>query len=73
MESSQFISPLQPECPLNLIEAARKFAKKPKIAIIKADHKLPMIAAKAAVSENIMVPIFIGREEIIKSIAEDLN
>ena len=73
MESSRFISPLQPECPLNLIEAARKFAKKPKIAIIKADHKLPMIAAKAAVSENIMVPIFIGREEIIKSIAENLK
>lgn len=73
MESSRFISPLKPECPLSLIEAARNLARKPKIAIVKADHKLPMIAAKEAVSENIMVPIFIGQEDIIKSIADQLN
>jgi len=73
IENSPFISSLIPNFPIELLEDNRDTKKKkPKVAIVGADHTLPMVSAREAVAKNIMIPILIGRRKIIRSIAKEL-
>lgn len=73
MKKSPFLSQASPVCPKGLLNNAKKKIVKPTIAIARAGHKLPMTAAKEAVLEGIMTPIFVGEETLIKLCASDLN
>ena len=73
-DESPFISPLIPNFPTELLEHDRNTKKKkPKIAIVGADHILPMVSAKEALLKNIMTPVLIGQIRKIRSIAEELQ
>ena len=70
IKETPFLSQISPICPKDLLNNAKK---KFIIAIAGAAHKLPMLAAKEAVLEQIMTPIFVGEKALIKSCASDLN
>tara|TARA_Y100000739_G_scaffold189888_1_gene169487 strand:- start:73 stop:1011 length:939 start_codon:yes stop_codon:yes gene_type:complete len=72
IEDSPFISSLIPTFPTELLDHDRN-RKKPRVAIVGADHTIPMVSAKEAVFKNIMTPILIGRVETIDSIAKELR
>ena len=59
IEDSPFISSLIPTFPTELLDHDRN-RKKPRVAIVGADHTIPMVSAKEAVFKNIMTPILIG-------------
>jgi phosphate acetyltransferase len=73
IKKSPFLSQTSPICPKDLLNNAKNKLIKPRIAIASAGHMLPMAAAKEAVLEGIMTPIFVGEEALIKLCANDLN
>ena len=73
IKETPFLSQILPICPKDLLNNAKKKFIKPVIAIAGAAHKLPMLAAKEAVLEKIMTPVFVGEKTLIKSCASDLN
>ena len=59
-------------CPKNLLEMAKK--KGPaKAVIVNAGKKVAIISAKHAVEANLIVPVFVGDETVIKNIAKEIN
>ena len=59
-------------CPKNLLEIAKK--KGPaKAVIVNAGKKVAIISAKQAVEANLIVPVFVGDETVIKNIAKEIN
>ena len=59
-------------CPKNLLEIAKK--KGPaKAVIVNAGKEVAIISAKQAVEANLIVPVFIGDETVIKNIAKEIN
>ena len=71
-EQSLFLSTRTPTCPPGLIERAQLYPK-PRIAIAGAGGISSMAAAKDATLLDIMIPIFIGKKELIKSEATALD
>ena len=71
-EQSPFLSAKTPTCPPGLIEKAKLYPK-PRIAIAGAGEISSMVAAKEATLLDIMTPIFIGKKELIKFAAAELN
>ena len=59
-------------CPINLLDIAYK-KKGPKVAVVNAGKKLPMLSIMDAVKERLVIPILIGDESEIKKIAEDIK
>ena len=59
-------------CPFNLLDIAYK-KKGPKVAVVNAGKKLPMLSIMDAVKERLVIPILIGDESEIKKIAEDIK
>ena len=59
-------------CPNNLLDVAHK-KKGVKAAIVNAGLPLPMLSVQDAVSENLIIPIFIGNKEDIQKCAEQLK
>ena len=59
-------------CPNNLLDVAHR-KKAVTAAIVNAGLPLPMISVQDAVSENLIIPIFIGNKENILKCAEDLK
>ena len=59
-------------CPKNLLEIAKK--KGPaKAVIVNAVKKVAIISAKQAVEANLIVPVFVGDQTVIKNIAKEIN
>ena len=58
-------------CPNILLDVAHR-KKAVTAAIVNAGLPLPMISVQDAVSENLIIPIFIGNKENILKCAEDL-
>ena len=59
-------------CPKNLLEIAKK--KGPaKAVIVNAGKKVAIISAKQAVEANLIVPVFVGDQTVIKNIAKEIN
>ena len=59
-------------CPNNLLDVAHK-KKGVKAGIVNAGKPLPMLSVMDAVSEDLIVPIFIGDKDEIKKCAYDLK
>ena len=59
-------------CPNNLLDVAHK-KKGVKAAIVNAGLPLPMLSVQDAVSEDLIIPIFIGNKEDIIKCAEQLK
>ena len=59
-------------CPKNLLDVARK-KKGVTVGIVNAGKPLPMLSVMEAVSENLIVPIFIGDKKEIEKCASDLK
>ena len=59
-------------CPKNLLDVARK-KKEVTAGIVNAGKPLPMLSVMEAVSENLIVPIFIGDKKEIEKCASDLK
>jgi len=72
MSANPFLSKLQPVCPEHLLALAKN-NKPARTAIVRAGSPLPMQAAKAAVDEGIMEPVFIGETDDIQQQAQALN
>tara|TARA_B100000700_G_scaffold255714_1_gene288597 strand:+ start:737 stop:1645 length:909 start_codon:yes stop_codon:yes gene_type:complete len=59
-------------CPKRLLEIAKK--KGPaKAVIVNAVKKVAIISAKQAVEANLIVPVFVGDQTVIKNIAKEIN
>mgnify|MGYP000669289450 CR=1 FL=1 len=69
---SAFLSKVEPVCPADLLERARKFAP-PRIAIARAGAPAPMEAAQDAVEAGVMVPVFVGERDAIEREAKALG
>jgi phosphate acetyltransferase len=72
MSANPFLSKHEPICPEHLLTLAKQ-NKPARTAIVRAGAPLPMQAAKAAVEEGIMEPVFVGEASDIKSEAEVLG
>ena len=72
MSTNPFLSKHSPVCPENLLTLAKQ-NKPAKTAIIRAGSPLPMQAAKAAVDEGIMEPVFVGEKADIEKEANNLS
>lgn len=72
MAANPFLSKHQPVCPDHLLALAKKNPPA-RTAIVRAGASLPMQAAKSAVEEGIMEPVFVGEETDIRSEAEKLG
>jgi len=59
-------------CPNNLLDVAHK-KKGVKAGIVNAGKPLPMLSVMDAVSEDLIVPIFIGDKDEIEKCAYDLK
>ena len=59
-------------CPNSVLDHAHK-KKGVKVAFVNAGKPLPMISVHDAVNENLIEPIFIGRQEDIFKCAEDIK
>ncbi len=72
MSGNPFLTNLEPVCPDHLIALAKQ--KTPaRTAIVRAGALLPMQAAKDAVEQGIMEPVFVGEETDILAQAEALE
>ena len=72
MSANPFLSKHSPVCPENLLTLAKQ-NKPAKTAIIRAGSSLPMQAAKVAVDEGIMEPVFVGEKSDIEKEADILS
>ena len=72
MSANPFLSNLQPVSPEHLLTLAKN-NKPARTAIVRAGSPLPMQAAKAAVDEGIMEPVFVGEADDIQQQAQALN
>lgn len=72
MSANPFLSEHLPVCPENLLTLAKQNSPA-KTAIVRAGSSLPMQAAKAAVDEGIMEPVFVGEETDIKREACEIS
>jgi len=72
MSANPFLSKHDPVCPEHLLTLAKKNPPA-RTAIVRAGSSLPMQAAKAAVDEGIMDPVFVGETSDIQAEAEKLN
>ncbi|MEL7429071.1 MAG: bifunctional enoyl-CoA hydratase/phosphate acetyltransferase [Pseudomonadota bacterium] len=72
MPANPFLSKHDPVCPDHLLALAKKNPPA-RTAIVRAGASLPMQAAKSAVEEGIMEPVFVGEESAIRSEAEKLE
>ena len=70
--TSPFVTPQAATCPQNLIDLANTFAT-PRVAIACAGAPLPMQAAKQSVEMDIMVPVFVGKADLIRAEAAKLD
>ena len=59
-------------CPNNLLDKAHE-KKGVKVAVVNAGKPLPMLSVQDAVTENLIVPIFIGDKKEILKCADDLE
>ncbi len=71
MSANPFLSQHSPVCPENLLTLAKQNPTA-KTAIVRAGSPLPMQAAKAAVDEAIMEPVFVGEKADIEKEAKSL-
>ncbi len=71
MSANPFLSQHSPVCPENLLTLAKQNPPA-KTAIVRAGSPLPMQAAKAAVDEAIMEPVFVGEKADIEKEAKSL-
>ncbi len=72
MSENPFLSNHEAVCPDNLLKLAREHSPA-RTAIVRAGSALPMQAAKAAVDEGIMEPVFVGEKDEIEREAEALS
>lgn len=72
MSANPFLSKHSPVCPENLLTLAKQ-TPPAKTAIVRAGSPLPMQAAKAAVDEGIMEPVFVGEKADIEKEAKALS
>ena len=72
MSANPFLSKHDPVCPEHLLTLAKK-NKPARTAIVRAGASLPMQAAKSAVEEGIMEPVFVGEAADIRAEAETLE
>lgn len=72
MSENPFLSNHEGVCPDNLLKLAREHSPA-RTAIVRAGSALPMQAAKAAVDEGIMEPVFVGEKDEIEREAEALS
>ena len=72
MSANPFLSKHAPVCPQNLLTLAKQNSPA-RTAIVRAGSPLPMQAAKAAVDEGIMEPVFVGEEADIKREACEIS
>ncbi|MEO0327851.1 MAG: phosphate acyltransferase [Pseudomonadota bacterium] len=72
MVDNPFLSKTEPVCPQHLLDLAKQHPPA-RTAIVRAGSPLPMQAAKDAVDQGIMEPVFIGEETDILQEAEALN
>lgn len=70
--SSPFVSSREAVCPQNLLDLAQGFAA-PRVAIARAGAPLPMEAAEDATKAGIMIPVFVGEADAIRSEAAKLD
>lgn len=70
--SSPFLSPRTAEIPQDLLIRANRFAP-PRVAIARAGAPLPMLAAKEATKAGVMVPVFVGEADMIRTEAARLG
>ena len=70
--SNGFLSSAAAVCPQNLLKLAAK-SPPPKVAIARAGAALPMQAAKEATQAGIMNPIFVGEQDRIQAVAQNLD
>ena len=71
MSQNPFLSNAEAICPRHLLDLAKQ-SSPAKTAIVRAGAPLPMQAAKDAVEEGIMEPVFVGEEAEISREAEKL-
>lgn len=72
MSGNPFLSKHKPVCPEHLLTLAKKNSPA-RTAIVRAGAPLPMQAAKAAVEEGIMEPVFVGEATDIQREAKALG
>lgn len=72
MSGNPFLSKHDPVCPEHLLTLAKQ-NKPARTAIVRAGSSLPMQAAKDAVEQGIMEPVFVGEAEDIQKEAAALN
>jgi len=72
MSGNPFLSNRDPICPEHLLTLAKK-NKPARTAIVRAGASLPMQAAKSAVEEGIMEPVFVGEAADIRAEAKKLE
>ena len=70
--TSPFLATREPQAPADLIAMAKGFAA-PRVAIARAGAALPMEAAQDATQAGIMIPVFVGEADAIRSEAAKLN
>lgn len=70
--TSPFLSTRDAEAPANLIKMGQDFGS-PRVAIARAGAPLPMEAAKEATEADLMIPVFVGEADAIRSEAAKLD
>ena len=70
--TSPFLTTREAVAPADLIARAQGFAA-PRVAIARAGSPLPMEAAKEATKAGIMVPVFVGEADMIRTEAAKLD
>jgi phosphate acetyltransferase len=72
MTASPFLSDDTAVAPANIIKMGQNFGS-PRVAIARANARLPMKAAKEATEADLMTPVFVGEEDQIKEHAANLD
>ena len=70
--TSPFLSTREAQVPQDLITRAQTFGA-PRVAIARAGAPLPMEAAQEATKAGIMIPVFVGEADVIRSEAAKLD
>ena len=72
MTASPFLSSREAVAPADLIKMGQDFGS-PRVAIARAGSALPMRAAKEATEADLMIPVFVGEADMIRTEAERLD
>ena len=70
--TSAFVSDRDPVAPQDIIRMGQNFGS-PRVAIARAGSPLPMFAAKEATEANLMIPVFVGEADMIRTEAKALD